>query len=68
MSGGFGKGFVGLGVPRQQLVDSVAGMFGDAVEHIGEPRLRVEAIELGRFDEGGGEILVRQANWCECSG
>lgn len=55
MSGGFGKGIIGLIVRRKQLVDSVAGMIGDAGEHLGEPGLRVEAVEFGGLDEGIGD-------------
>ena len=51
-SGCVGQGVIGLAVPGQQLVDVFAWVLGDAVEHFGEPRLRVEAVQLGRLDEG----------------
>ena len=47
----FGKGLVGLTVPGQQLVDWGCWDVRGCGEHIGEPSLRVEAVELGRFDE-----------------
>ena len=39
----------------QQLVDAVAGVVGDPVEHLGESSLGVEAVHLGGFDEGIGD-------------
>ena len=41
--------------PGQQLVDPGDLMVGDAAEHIGEPGLRVDAIEFCRFDHGVGD-------------
>ena len=36
------------------------GMLGDALEHIGQPGLRVDVVELGRPDQGvdGGSALA----------
>jgi hypothetical protein len=36
-------------------------MIGDAGEHVGEPRLRVDVVELGRGDQGvhrGGALAT----------
>jgi hypothetical protein len=40
-----------LPVPRQQFVEPGGGMVGDAGEHVGEPGLRVDVVELGRGDQ-----------------
>lgn len=43
-------------VPRQQIVDVPGRMVGQTAEHIGEPGLRIDAVELGGLDqrvEGG---------------
>jgi hypothetical protein len=37
-------------VPRQEFVQPVDGVIGDAGEHIGEPGLRVHVVELCRRD------------------
>ena len=38
-------------VPRQQLVDAVDRMVGDALEHVAQVRLGIEAVELGRLHQ-----------------
>ncbi len=40
-----------LPVPRQQFIQSVSGMSGDAGEDVRQPSLRIDAIHLGRDDE-----------------
>jgi hypothetical protein len=37
--------------PRQEFVDAIDRMIGDAGENVGEPGLRVDAVELGGLDE-----------------
>src|SRR5258708_34576862 len=39
-------------VPRQELLDTVDGMIGDVGQHMSQIGLRIEAVELGRTDEG----------------
>jgi len=40
-------------IPRKQFIDPVDGMaLANPVEHIGQPGLRVHAVELGRFQQG----------------
>ena len=44
----------GLGrhpVPRQQLIKASGGVRGDAAEHVGQPGLRVEVVQLRRHDQ-----------------
>jgi hypothetical protein len=38
-------------IPRQQFVEFLDGMFGDAGQDVGEPGLRVDVIHLGRDDQ-----------------
>ena len=38
-------------VPRQQLVDAVDRMLGDAREHVAEKRLGVVSVELRRAEQ-----------------
>ena len=38
-------------VPGQKVVDTPGGMVGQTPEHIGEPGLRIDAIELGGLDQ-----------------
>ena len=54
-SAGVGQDTLDLAAPRQQFVDAVAWMLGDAVEHIGEPCLRVDAAGLGCLDQRMGD-------------
>src|SRR5512144_2512871 len=57
LSGGHGAGVVSLcfvapgDVPRQQLVDAVDGMLGNAREHLAQVGLRIEPVELGRLHQ-----------------
>jgi hypothetical protein len=39
-------------VPGEQVGDAIDGVIGDAGEHVAEPGFRVEAVELGGFDQG----------------
>jgi hypothetical protein len=34
-------------IPRQQIVDPVSGMFGNARQNIGEPGLRIDIVQFG---------------------
>ena len=50
-----------LPVPGQQLVDSAGRMLGDAGEHVGEPGLRIDVVQLGGDDQavhGGGTLAA----------
>jgi hypothetical protein len=38
-------------VPRQQFIEPMRGMGGDAREDVGEPRLRIDAVHLGGDDQ-----------------
>jgi len=42
-------------VPRKQFVDLVDLVVRDAVENVGEPCLRINAVQLGGFDQGEGD-------------
>ena len=39
-------------VPRQELVDALGGMIRQAGQHVGEPSLWIDVVELGGGDEG----------------
>src|SRR4249920_213327 len=39
-------------VPGQKLIQPLDSMIVDAREHVGEPGLRINAVELGGSDEG----------------
>src|SRR4051812_42454195 len=41
----------GLPVPGQQLVDLAGRMYGDPAEHVGQPSLRIDSVQLGGDDE-----------------
>jgi hypothetical protein len=41
--------------PKQQLVDLINFVIGDVSQDIGEPRLRINAVELSRFDQRVGD-------------
>ena len=41
--------------PTQQLVDPSDLVVGDAAEHIGEPCLPIDAVQLGALDQGVGD-------------
>ena len=45
----------GLEVPGRQFVDPVDLVVGDAGEDVGQPDLRIDAIELGGLDQGVGD-------------
>ena len=47
-------GCLGGVTPRQQLIQPIDLVIGDAGEDIGEPSLWVDAVQLGRFDQGVG--------------
>ena len=36
----------------QEVADPLGGMIGQPGEHVGEPGLRVDAVELGGLDQG----------------
>src|SRR5215472_17970355 len=58
-SGGIESGFP---VPGQELGEAFCRVIADASKEIGEVSLRVEAVELGGFDErvhGGGATATR---------
>ena len=38
-------------VPRQELIDPIDRMFGDALEHVAQIRLRVDVVQLRGADE-----------------
>ncbi len=42
-------------VPGEQFVDAADLVIGDAFQHPGEPGLRVNTVELGRFGQGKGD-------------
>ena len=37
-------------VPGQEFADPLGGMIGQPRQHIGEPGLRIDAVQLGAFD------------------
>ena len=41
----------GIPVPGQQFGDAVDRVVGDAGEHVAQPGLRIEAVELGGLDQ-----------------
>jgi hypothetical protein len=41
--------------PKQQLIDPVDLVIGNAGKGIGEPGLRIDAVELRAFDEAVGD-------------
>ena len=41
-------------VPRQEFVDAFNGMIGDLCQHVAQVVLRVEAVQLGGFDQAVG--------------
>src|SRR6478752_7566087 len=41
-----------LPVPGQELIDPLGGMIGQPRQDVGEPGLRIDAVELGRLDQG----------------
>src|SRR5580704_8992780 len=50
-----------LPIPRQKLDQLGGWVIGDAAQHVGEPGLRVDVIELGGADQridGGGALAA----------
>ena len=48
-------------IPRQQFVEFLDGMFGDAGQDVGEPGLRIDVVDLGGDDQavhGGGALAA----------
>lgn len=41
--------------PRHQFIEASDLVIGDATEHIGQPYLWIEAVQLGSFDERVGD-------------
>ena len=39
-------------MPGEELVEPRGRVIGDASQHVGEPGLRVDVVELGRGDQG----------------
>jgi hypothetical protein len=39
-------------IPRREFVDALGGMIREAGQHVGEPSLRIDFVELGGADEG----------------
>jgi hypothetical protein len=58
---------LGSPVPRQQLVEPVDGVIVDAGEHVGEPGLRIDAVEVGGLDQRvhHGGALAAAVGACE---
>ncbi|MFT7572353.1 MAG: hypothetical protein ACI9JL_003403 [Paracoccaceae bacterium] len=42
-------------MPGQQFVDAGDFVVGDTVENIGQPGLRIDAVEFGGFDQTIGD-------------
>jgi hypothetical protein len=50
-----------LPIPRQKLADAFGRIVGQSCEHVGEPGLRIDAVELGGLDQrvdGGGALAA----------
>ena len=49
--------------PRQEFIQPCDLVVGDAAQNVGEPGLRVDAAEFGRFDQrvGDGGVFEGQA-------
>jgi hypothetical protein len=41
-----------LPMPGEELVDPGGRVIGDVAQHVGEPGLRVDVVELGGGDQG----------------
>ena len=39
-------------VPRQELLDTIDRMFGDASEHVAQIRFRIQPVQFGRANKG----------------
>lgn len=48
-------------VPRQQLLDVVDRMLGDALQDVSQIGFRIKTVEFGRADEGGDRRRPRPA-------
>jgi hypothetical protein len=49
LSGHFGRG--GIEIPRQQFVDAVDGMVGDAGQHLAQIGFGIETVEFRRTNQ-----------------
>src|SRR3954454_7336681 len=47
-----GNGAGGLPGPRQEVADPLGRMVGQSRQHVGEPGLRVDVVELAGLDQG----------------
>src|SRR5208282_1113182 len=54
-------------VPGQQLVQPPGGMIGNAAQHVGEPGLRINTVELGGGDSGTLPRTGASNHVCSCS-
>jgi hypothetical protein len=43
---------LGAPIPRKKFVDALGGMIRQASQHVGEPSLWIDVVELGGGDEG----------------
>lgn len=59
------SGFRWLPIPREQLLEPDDRGVGDASEHVGEPRLWIDVIELGAHDQAV-MILICTDKTCRC--
>src|SRR6476619_994531 len=50
-SGRFSSDVLPAPIPGQQLVDALDRVVGQACEHVGEPGLRIDVVELGGGDQ-----------------
>lgn len=53
-------------VPRQQFVQAVDLVIMDAVEEVGKIGLRIEAVQLGGFNDGHGSSECLSTGVCPC--
>ena len=45
-------------MPGEELREPLDRMIGDPAEHVGEPGLRIDVVELGRADQQGSGALA----------
>jgi hypothetical protein len=60
-SGCLGRRLLSRPVPWQELVDAIGRVIGDAGQHVGEPGLRIDVVELCGDDqavEEGGTLAA----------
>jgi hypothetical protein len=50
-SSSFGGDVLAVPVPRQEFVNTLGGVIRQAGQHVGEPSLRVDTVELGGGDQ-----------------